>query len=195
MKRKFAPAADRLKSLVEREKKMPAFLDEGRTNLTAPAKIFTEVAIEQIDGNIVFFKNDVTAAFADVTDKTLLAEFAQTNAGVMRALAAYKTFLQKEVLPKATGSYALGTEVYAKALAANELIELPLDQLSKIAEANRQQNEEAFQAAAKEIDASKSADAILASMEREHPKAVRTAQDISGRARCDSPVHRRPEQS
>jgi uncharacterized protein (DUF885 family) len=170
MKRKFAPAADRLRSLIAREKKMPAFLDEGRKNLTAPAKIFTEIAIEQIDGSITFFRNDVTAAFADVTDKELLSEFAQTNAGVMRALAAYKAFLQKDVLPRATGSYALGAEVYAKALAANEMIELPIDQLATIAEANRRQNEAAFQATAKEIDAGKNADAVLVSIEREHPK-------------------------
>ena len=170
MRRKFAPAADRLKSLVEREKQMPAVLDQGRANLTAPAKIFTEIAIEQIDGNIAFFRNDVPAAFAEVTDKELLNEFGQTNASVMRALAAYKVYLQKDVLPRATGSYALGPEVYAKALAANEMIEVPVDQLSKIAEADRQQNEEAFQAAAKQIDPDKNADVVLASMEREHPK-------------------------
>jgi uncharacterized protein (DUF885 family) len=180
MRRKFAPPADRLRSLIEREKKMPAFLDEGRANLTAPAKIFTEIAIEQVDGNIAFFKNDVPSAFGDVTDKALLGEFAQTNAAVMRALAAYKLFLQKDVLPKAIGSYALGAEVYAKALAANEMIELPLDQLSMIADADRQRNEEAFQAAAKQIDAGRSADAVLASMEREHPKPsdlLKTSQD------------------
>jgi len=179
MRRKFAPPADRLRSLVEREKKMPAFLEEARTNLTAPAKIFTEIAIEQIDGNIAFFKNDVPAAFTEVTDKDLLGDFAQTNAGVMRALAAYKSFLQQDVLPKATGSYALGSEVYAKALAANDMIDLPLDQLSKIAEADRQHNEEAFQETAKQIDAARSADAVLAAMEREHPKPsdlLRTSQ-------------------
>jgi len=159
---------------------MPAFLDQARANLTAPAKIFTEIAIEQVDGNIAFFKNDVPAAFAEVTDKALLSEFSQTNAGVMRALAAYKVFLQKEVLPRANGSYALGPEVYAKALAANEMIELSLEQLSKIAEADRERNEEAFQAAAKQIDASKNADVVLASMEREHPKPsdlLKTSQD------------------
>jgi uncharacterized protein (DUF885 family) len=180
MRRKFAPPADRLRSLIEREKKMPAFLDQGRSNLTAPAKIFTEIAIEQIDGNIAFFKNDVPAAFSEVSDKELLGEFAQTNAGVMRALAAYKVFLQKDVLPRADGSYALGPEVYAKALAANEMIELPLDLLSKIADADRQRNEEAFQAAAKQIDAGKNADAVLAAMEREHPKPsdlLKTSQD------------------
>jgi uncharacterized protein (DUF885 family) len=180
MRRKFAPPADRLRSLIEREKKMPAFLDQARVNLTAPAKIFTEIAIEQVDGNIAFFKNDVPAAFAEVTDKALLSDFSQTNAVVMRALAAYKVFLQKEVLPRANGAYALGPEVYAKALAANEMIELSLEQLSKIAEADRQRNEEAFQAAAKQIDASKNADVVLASMEREHPKPsdlLKTSQD------------------
>jgi uncharacterized protein (DUF885 family) len=170
MRRKFAPPADRLKSLVEREKKMPAFLEEARRNLTAPAKIFTEIAIEQIDGNIAFFRNDVPRAFTEVTDTALVGEFAQTNAGVMRALAAYKTFLQKDVLPTATASYALGSEVYAKALTASEMIDLPLDQLSKIAEANRQQNEDAFQEAARRIDPGKSPDQVLTAMEREHPK-------------------------
>jgi uncharacterized protein (DUF885 family) len=171
MKRKFAPADDRLRSLVEREKKVPAFLDEARRNLEAPVKVFTEIAIEQIDGNIAFFRNDVPAAFAEAKDRDLLAEFAQTNSGVMQALASYKTWLQKEVLPKASGSYALGAEVYAKALAASEMIEVPLDELSKIAETNRQANEAEFQATARQIDATKTPDAVLASMEREHPKA------------------------
>ncbi|HUK33824.1 MAG TPA: DUF885 family protein, partial [Vicinamibacterales bacterium] len=122
MKRKFAPAADRLRSLVAREKQMPHVLEEARTNLTSPVKVFTEIAIEQIDGNVRFFKEDVTAAFADVTDKPLLDEFKKTNAGVMKALAAYKTYLQHDVLPKATTPYALGADAYTKLLDANEMI-------------------------------------------------------------------------
>jgi len=180
MKRKFAPAEERLRALVEREKKIPAFLGEARKSLDQPVKIFTEIAIEQIDGNVAFFRNDVPAAFNEVKDKELLAEFAQTNSGVMLALASYKSWLQKDVLPRASGSYALGAEVYAKALAANEMIELPLDELSKIAEANRQQNEAAFQATARQIDAGKTPDAVLAAMEREHPKPselLKTSQD------------------
>jgi len=180
MKRKYAPPADRLRSLIAREKGMPAFLDTGRTNLTSPVKVFTEIAIDQIDGNISFFKNDVTAAFADVTDTALVDEFHKTNAGVMKALAAYKAFLQKDVLPKATASYALGADTYARALAANEMIELPLDELLKIAEANRTLNEAAFQETAKKIDATKSADAVLLAMEREHPRPaalLKTSQD------------------
>jgi len=180
MKRKFAPAPDRLRSLIAREKRMPAFLEAARTNLTTPVRIFTEIAIEQIDGNITFFKNDVPAAFADVTDKTLVEEFRKTNADVMKALAGYKAYLRKDVLPKANTPYALGADTYAKALSASEMVELPLAQLLQIAETNRQQNEAAFQETAKKIDATKSADAVLAVIEQEHPKPselLKTSQD------------------
>ena len=180
MKRKFAPPADRLKSLIAREQKMPAFLDEGRKNLDNPARIFTEIAIEQIDGNIRFFRDDVTAAFAEVTDKALLAEFARTNKAAMAALAGYKTFLQKELLPKSKGSFAIGAETYAKALSANEMIDMPLDELLKIAEADRQRNEAAFQATAGTMDATKTPEQVLASLQNDHPSAgalLKTSQD------------------
>jgi uncharacterized protein (DUF885 family) len=171
MKRKFAPASDRLRSLIAREKRMPAFLDEGRTNLTTPVRIFTEIAIEQIDGNIRFFKDDVPKAFADVTDKILLDEFSRTNGDVMKALAAYKAWLKTDVLPRATTPYALGADTYARALSASEMIDVPLADLLRIAETNRRQNEAAFQETAKTIDATKPADAVLAVIEREHPHA------------------------
>jgi uncharacterized protein (DUF885 family) len=169
MKRKFAPPADRLKALIERERNMPAFLDEGRKNLDNPPRVFTEIAIEQIDGNINFFKNDVPAAFAEVADKSLLADFARVNANVMAALSSYKTFLRKVLLPKSNGSFALGAETYAKALSANEMIDLSIEDLSKIAEANRRQNEAAFQEAARAIDATRPADAVLAALQHDHP--------------------------
>jgi uncharacterized protein (DUF885 family) len=180
MKRNFAPAGDRLRSLIAREKRMPAFLDLARVNLTAPVKIFTQIAIEQIDGNISFFKDDVTAAFAGVTDKALVDEFRKTNGDVMKALAAYKAFLQASVLPKADAPYALGAETYSQALSANEMIDLPLDQLLKIADTDRQKNEAAFLETAKLIDPSMPADAVLLAMEREHPKPselLKTSQD------------------
>src|SRR5262249_12636841 len=108
MERPYAPAAQRLASIIAREQAMPAALAEARKNLVNPPKIFTQIAIEQIDGNISFFKNDVPAAFTDVTDTALVAKFKASNDSVMKALASYKQFLQKELLPKSNGDYALG---------------------------------------------------------------------------------------
>jgi uncharacterized protein (DUF885 family) len=176
MKRNYAPAADRLKALVAREKKLPAALQEARRNLTDPVGIYTQIAIEQIDGNISFFRNDVPAAFADVTDQALVAEFRQANGEVMDALGAYKTFLQKELLPKAAGSFAWGSDTYVKALSAREAVDIPLDRLLQIAEADRQKNEEAFQATLKQVDPGKPADRVMASLQLDHPPAAKLLQ-------------------
>ncbi|MEP6733803.1 MAG: DUF885 domain-containing protein [bacterium] len=169
MKRNFAPGPDRLRALIARERKMPAALAEARKNLDNPPKIYTEIALEQIDGGIGFFKNDVAGAFADVKDSTLIKEFKQTNDSVMAALADYKKWMQQELLPKSKGSYAFGADTYTKALSANEMIDLPLDRLLQIAESDRQKNEEAFQAVAKQIDPTKTADQVLASLQADHP--------------------------
>jgi uncharacterized protein (DUF885 family) len=180
MERNYAPAAQRLASLVAREKATVGALADARTNLVNPPKIFTEIAIEQIDGNIKFFKNDVPAAFKDVTDPAALAEFKKSNGGVMKALADYKTFLQHDLLPKSAGSYALGAETYTKALAANEMVDVPLDRLLQIAEADRAKNEAAFQAAAKQINPSKPADSVLSSLQSDHPPADKLLQTTQG---------------
>ena len=75
IKRNFAPPEQRLRQLIAREKAMPAALAEARKNLENPPRIYTEIAIEQIDGNRGFFETAVASAFPGVTDKTLLAEF------------------------------------------------------------------------------------------------------------------------
>jgi uncharacterized protein (DUF885 family) len=176
IKRGYAPADTRLKALVAREKNMPAALQQARANIDHAVPIYTQIAIEQIDGNISFFRKDVPAAFTDVTDTALLAEFKQANDGVIAALGTYKAFLQKELLPKAKDGFAYGADTYAKALAAQEAVDLPLDRLLQIAEADRQKNEDAFQAAAKLVDSKKPAEAVLASLELDHPPAAKLLQ-------------------
>jgi uncharacterized protein (DUF885 family) len=169
--RAFAPADDRLRALIAREKQMPAALADARANLHNPPRVFTEIAIEQIDGNIAFFRDDVPDAFAEVTDATLVAELTAANTAVVQALDAYKTFLVQDLLPQSNGTFALGADLYAKALAANEMIDVPLERLLAIAEADRANNEAAFEQTARQIDPDRPADAVLAEIQANHPSA------------------------
>jgi len=171
MKRDYAPADVRLKAVVAREKKMPAVLMEARKNLQAPVTIYTQIAIEQIDGNISLLKNDLPAAFSDVKDAALLAEFKQANDAVIAALGDYKTYLKKTVLPASKPEFAFGAQTWSKAFAAQEMVDLPIDKLLAIAEADLAKNEAAFQALAHEIDPKKNADQVLQAIEAKHPKA------------------------
>jgi uncharacterized protein (DUF885 family) len=183
MKRPYAPPAQRLASLVEREKKMPAVLVEARKNVENPPKIYTEIAIEQIDGNIRFFKDDVPAAFSEVTAATnqaLFEAFRQSNDAVIAALQEYKTYLEKTLLPRSTGAFAYGEETYRLALTANEMVDLAIEDLLAIAEADRARNEAAFQAAARQIDPGKTADEVLSAIQADHPPAEALLQTTQG---------------
>jgi hypothetical protein len=61
--RTFAPPEQRLKSLTARMKLMPGALAEARKNLDNPPRVYTEIAIDQVDGNRDFFAEDVPVAF------------------------------------------------------------------------------------------------------------------------------------
>ena len=85
MERPYAPVNTRLRAAIAREKLIPQVFVEARKNLKNPPKIYTEIAIQQIDGDISFFQNDVPTAFADADDKAAKAEFAKTNAAVIES--------------------------------------------------------------------------------------------------------------
>jgi hypothetical protein len=59
MSRKYAPAGERLKSVIARERAVPALLAAGRANLKNPPGIYTAIALEQLPGIVSFFQKDV----------------------------------------------------------------------------------------------------------------------------------------
>src|ERR1039457_2434810 len=112
MSRSFAPAAARLKSVIAREKLVPRLFQSARENLQNPPRIYTEIAMEQMAGIVSFFQNDVPAAFKDVKDGPLLAEFRKANRGVIDALNGYQAFLKTDLLPRSQGEFRIGAETY-----------------------------------------------------------------------------------
>ena len=50
MSRNFAPPAERLKSIIAREKLIPRMFQSARENLKNPPEIYTSVALEQLPG-------------------------------------------------------------------------------------------------------------------------------------------------
>ena len=169
MERKFASPTERLRSLVVREKQMPAALAAARANLKNPPKIFTEIAIDQLPGLAAFFKNDVPSAFADVDDAALKRQFAESNAAVIKALREYQAWLKKDLLPKSKGDFRIGAESYAKKLKFDEMVDIPLDKLLEIGMANLRANQAEFARIAKEIDPKKSPRQALAALAADHP--------------------------
>ena len=153
----------------ERERKMPQVLLEARKNLKNPPKVFTEIALEQIDGLVSFFENDVPSAFTDATDAQTKADFAKSNAAVMQALKEYGEWMKSDLLPRSNGDYKLGADTFSKKLMYDEMVDIPLDHLLEVAYADLHKNQAEFARVAKEVDPTKTPDQVLAELATIHP--------------------------
>ncbi len=169
MERKFAPPENRLRSLVERERQMPALLDQARLNLANPPHIYTEIAIQQLPGIISFFQHDVPLAFTHSNDAALNEEFAHTNAQVIAALSSYLAWLKSDLLAQSNGDYRIGAETFSKKLLYDDMIDLPLDRLLEIGWADMRKNQQHFKQVASELEPGKDPHAVLEELGSMHP--------------------------
>jgi uncharacterized protein (DUF885 family) len=166
--RSFAPAEDRLRSVVARERQMPAVLETARANLKNPPRIYTEVAIEQMPGIISFFENDVPAAFRSVKDAGLVGEFAKTNARVLEVLRQHEAWLKNDLLPRSRGDFRLGAELYRRKLEYDEMVTTPLDELLRAGYEDMRRNQQMFRDVAASVDPKKTPMQIMDDLAHDH---------------------------
>lgn len=169
MKRNFAPAAERLQSVIAREKQIPQVLAAARKNLTSPPRVFTDVALEQLPDTIDFFRQDVPSAFSSVQDPKLQAEFKTANQAVIDALVDFQNYVQKDLLPASHGDFRIGAENYRKKLLYEEMVDIPLDRLLEIGYADLRRNQHRLKEVAAQIDPQRTPQQVLETLEKDHP--------------------------
>ena len=173
MERPYASTNTRLHAAVEREKLIPQALLDARKNLKNPPKIFTEIALEQIDGDISFFQNDVPSAFFSgfdaATDAEAKVAFAKSNTAVIDALKSYGTWLKSDLLPRSNGDFKLGAHTFRKKLLYDEMVDISLDRLLQIALDDLHKNQAEFARVAREVDPTKTPQQVLAELATIHP--------------------------
>ena len=169
MSRNYAPPDARLRSVVARELLMPQVLQEARKNLKDPPRIYTEIALEQIDGNISFFQNDLPSAFKAATNPETIAAFAKSNAAVIQSLKDYSAWMKTDLLPRSNGDFRFGADTFRKKLAYDEMVDIPLDRLLQIGTDDLHKNQAEFARVAKEVDPTKTPQEVLAELATVHP--------------------------
>ena len=181
MERPYAPVDTRLRAAIAREKQMPQVFVEARKNLKNPPRIYTEIALEQIDGLVGFFQKDVPEAFAGAIDAQARAEFTKTNAAVISALQSYGQWMKTDLLPRSNGDFRYGADTFSKALAYNEMVDVPLDHLLQIGLDDLHKNQAEFARVAKEVDPAKTPQQQLAELASMHPPADKLLQAFHDR--------------
>jgi len=178
--RDFAPLADRLRSVIAREGQIPMLLATGKANIEHPPRAFVDIAIRNVAGSIDFLKTGAPVAFAAVEDRQLKREFMASNDSAIAAFENYKTYLEQELKPKADGDFALGSDLFAKRMAYNEMVDIPPDRLLDMAYAQLHKDRDALSEAARKVDPTAPIEAVLKEIRAQHPTVdtlIPTARD------------------
>jgi uncharacterized protein (DUF885 family) len=110
----FAPLKERLQSIKGRLEGIPQMLKDARVNLKNPPQIHTETAIPQFRGTINMIRNELTELIDQVPEMKEMMEPAQTAA--VEALEDFVSWMESDLLPRSTGDFRLGEELYKRKL-------------------------------------------------------------------------------
>ncbi|HEY0005220.1 MAG TPA: DUF885 family protein [Pyrinomonadaceae bacterium] len=175
LKRNYAPVEQRLDAVLAREREIPRLLDEARANLENPPRIYTEIALAQARGSIEYFARVVPQLVERAGGVRLSAarraQFESVNETAVRAVRAFAEWLEKELLPRSAGQFAIGEDVYRRKLLYDEMVETPLAQLIRDGERELRRTQEEMRQLAEEIAPGKGLLFALRTLGREHPPA------------------------
>ena len=112
--RDFAPLDERLEAVLARLERIPALLTAARENLDAPPAVMTTTAIDRNRGVINLIMDGLSAYLDEAPDMS--DRFAGPRAEAIAALTEHGAWLGTDLLPRSTGDFRLGCELFAKKL-------------------------------------------------------------------------------
>lgn len=188
--REFAPVAERVPLLVARMEAIPAVTAAARANLVAAEvpRLWAEDGVRNVRGTVSFLRDDLPRALAAQgmanIPPELRARFEAAHARAVAEMEAYAAWTERELLPRATGDFRLGKDVFERKLAYEEHVDLTAEQLREINEAAIRRYHAWVAREAARIDPARSPVAIMDSVTRVHPSPERLL--ATARAQLDT---------
>ncbi len=176
VKRDYAPLADRLRSATQAMEQAPDFLQMVDAALTAEvSRPVLEMSIESYRGMSRFYRVDLDQSGSGVGDTETLSRFDQARERAAQALDGFVVKLEGRLnqLPEGTqGDFAIGSRLYSDMLAYGEGVNVPLNDLITLGQANMERNLELLAEATAAIGPGRSIREIVGEIGRNHPAAV-----------------------
>ncbi|MGE3842233.1 MAG: DUF885 domain-containing protein [Vicinamibacterales bacterium] len=169
----YAPAAERARRIFSKLRQVPRLLQSARDNVKEPPGIFVKAAVETLRGLRTFIDRDLPRGLAAVDDLSILGDLADASTEAEQAIAAYATYLETELGPKAKGTFRLGRERFETKLKFEEGIDLSAAKLLEIGLREMANVQEEFQAIARKAggkEKKEPSDVWRAIKQNAHPK-------------------------
>lgn len=140
----YAAPEVRLRAFIAYAQKIPAALAQIRANLQLPLpRTFIAYATAGFSGFAQFYRDDVPRAFAQVQAPELQAQLTAAIEPAARAMTELSSWLESEKA-RATDTFALGPERFARMLEQTERVDTPLPQLLALGQQDLERNQRAL---------------------------------------------------
>jgi uncharacterized protein (DUF885 family) len=142
---------ERLEGVRGRLEQTPDFLAGARATLDRPARVVSEMVLQTNAGNIRFLTDQLPALF----DKApaLRPALEAANRRAIAALKEFQTFVEQDLLPRSTGDWRLGGDLWGKKLRLTLQSEMDAATIARRAEATITSLRERMLAAAEPLHA------------------------------------------
>lgn len=167
--RDYAPLEQRMAAYVKYAEVVPRAAEQIRANLETPLpKTYVQLGHVTFGGMASFYRDDVPAVFKSVEDDALQERFRKANAGAIAAMEALDAWFTEQE-KTATDDYAMGADLFAKMLRTTEHVDVPLDRLKAVGEADLERNLEALRKACADLDPNKTVEECIAWVQAQKP--------------------------
>ena len=137
LKKEYAPARTRVLSATQRLRKMPAFLEQAKKNLTRPVALYARLAVESARGGDRLYTDSLMTLARDLSGGERDA-LVQARDGALAALHGFASWLEERI-PQMAAWAPMGRAHYEEYLHRVYLLPIDADQLAMlgVAELNR----------------------------------------------------------
>src|SRR5918999_6234568 len=166
----YAPEPERARRVLSKLRQTARVVQATRDNIKETAGIFVKIGLETWRGVLSFIERDLPRAFASLDDLHLLGDLADASTEASNAVKQYIEYLEKELAPRAKGSFRLGRERFEQKLKLDEGLDMGVERLLAIALRELHETQEEFRSVAGRLNGGDPLSAWRQAKE-EHPPA------------------------
>ena len=148
----YAPIAERARRIVSKLRQVPRLVQAARNNIKDPPGIFVKVGLESMRGTLRFINDDLPRAFAPLDDLHILGDLADASTEASAALEGYIEYVEKDLAPRAKGSFRLGREKFEEKMRLDEGLAVGADKLLALAMRELAATQEEFRRVASRLN-------------------------------------------
>jgi uncharacterized protein (DUF885 family) len=106
----YAPLPERVQHIIARLQNVPLYLDQASSNLISAPQIWTQVAMDENQGNINLVEKTIRA----VVPENLRDAYSKAARPALDAMAKFQSFLKDNLMSRSNADWRLGQEIYVK---------------------------------------------------------------------------------